>query len=85
MIEDMEKKKALELDTSYVPKSFSKVEIDEHAWTRVLATIVVSAMSKGTKFCNDFGYNTMPIRMVNVIPELLDQSSEQNTGETQLN
>ena len=44
---------------------------------QVLATIDVSAMSKGTKFCDDFGYDTIPIRMVNVIPEMLDQTPEQ--------
>ena len=85
MMEELEKTKALELDTSYAPKSFSEVEIDEHAWTQVLATIDVSAMSKGTKFCDDFGYDTIPIRMVNVIPDLLVQESETNTGETSLN
>ena len=68
MLEEMEKTKALELDTSYVPKSFFKVEINEHAWMQVLATIDVSAMSKGTKFCGDMGQDTIPIRMVHVIP-----------------
>ena len=83
MLKELERTKALELDTSYVPKSFSEVEIDEHAWMQVLTTIDVSTMSKGTKFCDDMGYDTMPIRMVNVIPCASEQEETADTPEPQ--
>ena len=40
-------------------------------------------MSKGTKFCNDMGYDMMPIRMVNVISCASEQEETADTPEPQ--
>ncbi|WP_208972730.1 hypothetical protein, partial [Escherichia coli] len=37
-----------------------------HSWMQVLATIDVSAMSNGIKFCDEFGYDVVPICMIQV-------------------
>lgn len=42
------------------------MEIDEHCWMQILATIDVSAMSRGTTFYDELGYEVIPFRMIQV-------------------
>ena len=67
MLEELEKTKNLESEDTYMPKPFSEVEIDEHAWMQVLATLDVSALPTGTQFCDDMGYDYIPVRMIQVM------------------
>ena len=51
----------------------SNDKIDEHVWMQVLSTIDVSALSKGTRFCNELGYDIEPILMIAVKRDSNDQ------------
>ena len=54
-------------DEDYVPQPFPKHSFDPHVWMQVLATIDTSALSPSSQFCDDQGYDVVPIRMVTPI------------------
>ena len=64
MQENIKMMENLELDEAYIPQPISNDRIDEHVWMKVLSTIDVSALSKGTRFCNELGYAIEPILMI---------------------
>ena len=66
MQENIKMMENLELDEAYMPQPISTDKIDEHVWMQVLSTIDVSALSKGTRFCNELGYDIEPILMIAV-------------------
>ena len=49
-----------------MPQPTSMDRIEEHVWMQVLFTIDVSALSKGTQFCNELGYDVEPILMISI-------------------
>ena len=67
MVEDLAK------DEAYMPQPISNDKIEEHVWMQVLSTIDVSALSKGTRFCNELGYDIEPILMITVKRDANDE------------
>ena len=63
----------LEMDEAYMPQPISIDKIEEHVWMQVLSTIDVSALSKGTHFCNELGYDIEPILMIAVKRDTNDE------------
>ena len=63
----------MEIDEAYMPQPNSIDKIEEHVWMQVLSTIDVSALSKGTHFCNELGYDIEPILMITVKRDTNDQ------------
>ena len=55
------------VDEAYIPQPFPEDEIDPHLWIQVLATIDTSALEPGIQFCDEQGYDVIPIRMVTPI------------------
>ena len=55
------------VDEVYIPQPFPEDEIDPHLWIQVLATLDTSALEPGTQFCDEQGYDVIPIRMVTPI------------------
>ena len=51
-------------DEDYVPQPFLEHSFDPHVWMQVLATIDTSALSPSTQFCDEQGYDVVPVRMV---------------------
>lgn len=64
--EEMEKTNHLIYEEAYTPQPYLGVDIDEHFWMQVLATIDVSAMSKGTNFYDKLGYEVVLVRMIQI-------------------
>ena len=58
----------LEIDDAYMPQPTLVGAIEEHVWIQVLSTIDVSALSKGTQFCDELGYDVKPILMISMKP-----------------
>lgn len=52
------------VDEAYV---FPEDEIDPHLWIQVLVTINASALDPCIQFCDEQGYDVIPIRMVTLI------------------
>ena len=73
MQENIKKMENLELDEAYMPQPVSNDKIDEHVWMQVLFTIDVSALSKGTRFCNELGYDIEPILMITIKRDTKDE------------
>ena len=65
--------KQLEMDEAYMPQPTSIDKIEEHVWMQVLSTIDVSALSRGTRFCNELGYDIEPILMITVKRDANDE------------
>ena len=63
----------LERDEAYMPQQISNDKIEEHVWMQVLSTIDVSALSRGTCFCNELGYDIEPILMITVKRDANDE------------
>ena len=51
-------------DEAYVPVPFSEHLIDPQEWVHALATLTVCAMPKPIKFCDEEGYDVIPILMI---------------------
>ena len=58
----------LETNSAYIPQPTSVVAIEEQEWIHILSTIDVVALSKGTQFCDEMGYNVSPILIISVKP-----------------
>ena len=66
MLEEITRTQRMEQDDAYVPQPTSTIAIDEHVWIQVLSTIDVSALSKGTQFCDELGYDVQPVLMISI-------------------
>ena len=73
MQENMRLVENLEMDEAYMPQQNSTDKIEEHVWMQVLSTIDVSALSRGTRFCNELGYDVEPILMITVKMDAKDE------------
>ena len=51
-------------DEAYIPVPFSEHLIDPQEWVHALATLTVCAMPKPIKFCDEDGYDVVPILMI---------------------
>ena len=51
----------------YVPLPFPEHLIDPQEWVHVLAALTTCALPKPTKFCDEDGYDIIPIRMIGSI------------------
>ena len=56
-----------EQELLYVPLPFPEHLIDPQEWVHVLATLTTCALPKPTKFCDEDGYDIVPIRMIGAI------------------
>ena len=63
---EMERDNRCADEEAYKPQPFSTTKIDEHCWMQILATIDVSAMSRGIEFYDKLGYEVIPIRTIQV-------------------
>ena len=54
------------MDEAYVLVPFPEDVIDAHEWMHILSTIDVCTIPRGTQFCDEDGYDIVPIRMVNL-------------------
>ena len=54
------------MDEVYVPVPFPEDVIDAHEWMHILSTIDVCTIPRGTQFCDEDGYDIVPIRMINL-------------------
>ena len=68
MQEEIIRAERLETNDAYMPQPTLVVAIEEHVWIQILSAIDVSALSKGTQFCDKMGYDVRPILMVFVKP-----------------
>ena len=69
LVEEVERTMNLDIDECYMPKPFSKIEINEHSSMQVLATLDVSDMSTRTRFCDKLVYNLVSMNMIQVVPK----------------
>ena len=66
MVEEIAKIERLEIDEAHIVQPSSTDEIDKHVWMQILSMVEVSAMSKGTKFCDEFGYDYTQIYFMKI-------------------
>ena len=62
------------MDDAYVPIPFPEEKMEPLEWKHVLATLDVCTLSHGIKFCDEDGYDIVPIRMLKVIESHEDPS-----------
>ena len=55
------------MDPTYVPIPYSEEKFESMEWPHCLATLDVSMLNYGTKFCDLEGYDIIPVQMVVVI------------------
>ena len=55
------------MDEAYFPTPFPEHKMEPLEWPHCLATIDVSTLNHGIKFCDEDGYDIVPIRMVQVL------------------
>lgn len=70
------------IDEAYSPLPFPEHLIDPQEWIHVLATLIVSALLKQTKFYDKDGYDIIPIQMIKTIIHN-DEPSQEKFHETQ--
>ena len=63
------------MSESYVPIPYAEEKFEPVEWLHCLATLDVSTVHHGTKFCDTDGYDVVPIRMVIILND--DQNQEQ--------
>ena len=51
----------------YIPIPFSEDDIDPYEWLHSLSTIDVCALPPQTQFCDERGYEIVPIRVITVV------------------
>ena len=57
------------MDEAYIPILFQEEELEPVEWNHVLATLDVCTLNHGIKFCDEDGYDIIPIRMVRVLDQ----------------
>ena len=55
------------MDEAYFPTPFLEHKMEPLEWPHCLATIDVSTLNHGIKFCDEDGYDIIPIHMVQVL------------------
>ena len=56
----------VEDDEAYIPDPFPEDEFEPHGWDQILATLDVCANeTTTTRFCDENGYDIMPVMMIN--------------------
>lgn len=55
------------MDDAYVSIPFKEEKLGPVEWNHVLATLDVCTLNHGIKFCDKYGYDIIPIRMVQVL------------------
>ena len=55
------------MDEAYFPTPFPEHKMEPLEWPHCLATIDVSTLNHGIKFCDEDGYDIVPIPMVQVL------------------
>ena len=55
------------MEEAYVPIPYPEEKFEPVEWPHCLATLDVCTLNHGTKFCDEDGYDIIPIRMVAVI------------------
>lgn len=55
------------MDEAYIPIPFQEEELEPVEWNHVLATLDVCTLNHGIKFCDEDGYDIIPIKMVQVL------------------
>ena len=53
----------------YIPIPFLEDDIDPYEWLHTLSTIDVCALPPQTQFCDERGYEIMPVRVITVVDE----------------
>ena len=61
------------MDPAYVPIPYSEEKFEPVEWPHCLATLDVSTLNHGTKFCDLEGCDIIPIQMVMVINDNHDE------------
>ena len=54
-------------DEAYIPAPFEEEELEPVEWSHVLAALDVCSLNHGIKFCDEDGYDIIPIIMVQVL------------------
>lgn len=54
-------------DEAYIPLPFPEHQLDPQEWIHALATLFVCTLPKPTQFCDQDGYDIIPIRMIRPI------------------
>ena len=67
-------------EQSYVPMPFLGHLIDPLEWIHILATLDVSLVPKPIQFCDEDGYDIVPIRMLRVYMDSDDTSSDNESS-----
>ena len=57
------------MDEAYVPIPYPEEKFEPVEWMHCLATLDVSTVHRGIKFCNEEGYDIIPIQMVALVKE----------------
>ena len=56
-------------DEAYIPAPFNEEEFEPVEWSHVLATLDTCTLNHGIKFCDEEGYDIIPIKMVQVLDD----------------
>ena len=57
------------MDEGYKPVPFNEEKFEPVEWSHVLATLDVCTLNHGIQFCDEEGYDIIPIKMVQVLDE----------------
>lgn len=68
-------------DKAYVPLPFLEHQLDPQEWIHALATLSICALPKKTKFCDPYGYDIIPIRMITPVDGPKDEENEHQKEE----
>ena len=60
-------------DEAYILAPFEEEELEPVEWSHVLAALDVCSLNHGIKFCDEDGYDIIPIRMVRVLDHRKNQ------------
>ena len=55
------------MDKGYKPVPFNEEQFEPVEWSHVLATLDTCTLNHGIKFCDEEGYDIIPIKMVQVL------------------
>ena len=67
------------MDEAYVPIPYPEEKFEPVEWMHCLATLDVSTVHHGIKFCDEEGFDIIPIRMVALVEEDAQQDLQQVT------
>ena len=61
------------MDEAYIPIPFPEEKLEPLEWLHCLGTLDVCTVNHGIKFCDEDGYDIVPIRMINVAPKMQEE------------